>query len=128
MPQLRPDAAKEITFLKKEREGICPGRSSEFGRQTGRMTKQALVETEQDKVLRTEPIIWPGDSGYNAASGHSAPSYLTPGQEGTLKDSLTGLKSPAGFVPQPWESNFLLEPYWSHQEPNGESLQRQERG
>ena len=69
-------------------------------------------------------------------SGHSAASYLTSGQEGILKDSLTGRKSPAGisnwfsfgFVPQPWESNFLLEPYWSHQGPNGESLQRQERG
>ena len=30
------------------------------------MTKQALVENEPDEVLRTEPIIWPGDSGYNA--------------------------------------------------------------
>ena len=100
------------------------------------MTKQSLVETEPDEVLRTEPIIRPGDSGYIATSGHSAASYLTPGQEGVLKDSLTGRKSPAGisnwfsfgFVLQPWESNFLLEPYWSHQGPNGESLQRQERG
>ena len=48
------------------------------------MTKQALVEAEQDKVLSTEPIIWPGVSGYHAPSGHSAPSYLTPGQEGIL--------------------------------------------